>query len=257
MELVAALEGAHRFQEALAAVRQYYAFILGVRDSATGQRMEVLANRLEVERLASAARELGNQAQELRQLNQELASQALTDPLTQLDNRRSFDAVLAQCLACEQPFALLMVDVDDFKRINDSFSHLVGDAVLQELASLLRQAVRGGDTVFRLGGDEFTVVLPRAGLTAAMVIQGRIHDTVTNHHWAGIADGLVVSVTVGVADRVLTDTAASFLRRADLDLLSSKQRARVGGEPRRRGALATAAPGAPPASSSVSTGPTA
>ncbi len=256
-ELVAALEGAHRFQEALAAVRQYYAFILGVRDSATGQRMEVLANRLEVERLASAARELGNQAQELRQLNQELASQALTDPLTQLDNRRSFDAVLAQCLACEQPFALLMVDVDDFKRINDSFSHLVGDAVLQELASLLRQAVRGGDTVFRLGGDEFTVVLPRAGLTAAMVIQGRIHDTVANHHWAGIADGLVVSVTVGVADRVLTDTAASFLRRADLDLLSSKQRARVGGEPRRRGALATAAPGAPPASSSVSTGPTA
>lgn len=225
-ELVAALESAGRFEEALAALRRYYTFVLGVRDSATGQRMEVLANRLDVERLASAARELGNQAQQLRQLNQELASQALTDPLTQLDNRRSFDAALALALASESPFALLMIDVDEFKRVNDSFSHLVGDAVLRELAALLRQAVRTGDTVFRLGGDEFTVVLPRASLTAALVIVDRIHDTVASHDWARIAEGLSVSVTAGAADRTHTDTAASLLRRADLALLSAKQRAR-------------------------------
>jgi diguanylate cyclase (GGDEF)-like protein len=241
-ELVVALESAQRFEEALAALRQYYAFILGVRDRATGQRMEVLANRLDIERLANAARELGNQAQELRELNQELASQALTDPLTQLDNRRSFDAVLAQCLASDQPFALLMVDVDDFKFINDSLSHLVGDAVLQELASVLRQAVRGGDTVFRLGGDEFTVVLPRAGLTAAMVIKGRIQDAVASHNWAEIADGLSVSVTVGAADRMLNDTAASLLRRVDLALLSNKQRVRRGTERQSSAHRATAAP---------------
>ena len=96
--------------------------------------------------------------------------------------------------------------------------------------------------MFRLGGEEFTVVLPRAGLTATMVTKGRIQYAVASHNWAQIADGLSVSVTVGAACRMLNDTAASFLRRVDLALLSSKQRVRRGSERQRNAHPATAAP---------------
>jgi diguanylate cyclase (GGDEF)-like protein len=103
---------------------------------------------------------------QLQQSQDQLERAALQDPLTALPNRRALESHFAICEAAarrkNQPFAVLLIDLDLFKQINDSFGHDVGDAVLVETAHRLRGAVRQCDVVARMGGDEFMILLPYA-----------------------------------------------------------------------------------------------
>ncbi len=114
----------------------------------------------------------------LREAQIELERMALTDPLTQLANRTSLNTVLSHALAetvrGEAPPALLILDLDSFKGINDTLGHSAGDDVLREIAERLRQAVRDTDTVARLGGDEFAIMLPKSNLVRARRVANRI-----------------------------------------------------------------------------------
>ena len=106
---------------------------------------------------------------ERRQMEVDLKELAITDPLTDLPNRRHFMAALERELARvkrfkTQPAAVLMVDLDHFKRINDRHGHAVGDAVLVHFAQLVRESLRITDTAGRMGGEEFAVLLPGADL---------------------------------------------------------------------------------------------
>jgi diguanylate cyclase (GGDEF)-like protein len=92
---------------------------------------------------------------------------ARVDPLTGLTNRRGFDESLSSALAAGERFTLLLADVDYFKQINDRFGHMTGDRVLRELAAHASAAVRGGDCLARIGGDELALVAPGAGSDAA------------------------------------------------------------------------------------------
>ncbi len=152
----------------------------------------------------------------------------LRDPLTGLYNRRHFEARLDQEIrrsmrdgsAC----ALLLLDVDDFKQINDEQGHDVGDYALQELAEVLTRALRVSDDIFRLGGDEFAVLLPAA--TPPMVVQRigpRIHDALARAP-------LVLSVSMGVAGSVPAMPIASdeLYRRADVALYAAKHAGKKG-----------------------------
>ncbi|MET3809311.1 EAL domain-containing protein [Arthrobacter sp. UYEF3] len=114
----------------------------------------------------------------LRQAQVELERMALTDPLTQLANRTALNSVLSHALAettrGEMPPALLVLDLDSFKGINDTLGHSAGDDVLRVIARRLQDAVRTTDTVARLGGDEFAVMLPKSNLVRARRVANRI-----------------------------------------------------------------------------------
>lgn len=122
-------------------------------------------------------------------LRRDLEVQASTDPLTGLLNRRAIehelDLAIAHCRAERRAISAILIDLDDFKQINDRHGHHVGDAVLQQTAHCLRDGLRHGDRVGRLGGDEFVVLLPETELKVAHALAERLR---------GMLEGLVVDV---------------------------------------------------------------
>ncbi len=166
------------------------------------------------------------------ELQAELERQATTDPLTGLVNRREFSRRFALDLARTQrdasPLSLVLIDLDHFKRINDQYGHAAGDAVLRTLAQLSHGCFRSIDTVGRLGGEEFAVLLPGADLQcaaqAARRLAQRLAETPVEH------DGqcIVAGMTAGVAQRLPSeDSLDSLLQRADLALYAGKQAGRA------------------------------
>lgn len=126
-----------------------------------------------------------------------LSTQTMTDPLTGLRNRRALDLRFAELVAAGTPFAVIALDLDHFKRINDVFGHPVGDQVLISLAKTLGDSVRQHDRPFRLGGEEFFVIVPVASPGAALQAAERIRADVA---LAQMPEGVgQVTVSVGVA----------------------------------------------------------
>ena len=152
---------------------------------------------------------------------------ALEDGLTGLPNRRHFELQLQGLLdevriqgstAC-----LVMIDVDKFKKINDGHSHNTGDAVLQAIAELIRRCVRDKDFPARLAGDEFVIILRDTGAQAARALTERIAGAVSHHDWGAIATGLSVSVSLGFAQILPTDTLRTVLSRSDQGMYANKR----------------------------------
>jgi len=136
-------------------------------------------------------------------MHQQLAAAARTDPKTGLLNaaawQREADAEVARAVRSDTPLALLLVDVDHFKRVNDSHGHLIGDEVLRALAAELRQQVRESDVVGRFGGEEFTVLLPRTDGAGACGIAERLRTSAGRLSVAAGDARINVTVSIGVA----------------------------------------------------------
>jgi len=136
-------------------------------------------------------------------MHQQLAAAARTDPKTGLLNatawQREADAELARAQRAHSPLALLLVDVDHFKRVNDSYGHLIGDEVLRALAAELRQQVRESDVVGRFGGEEFTVLLPGTDASGAESIAERLRASAAKLSVAAADARIQVTVSIGVA----------------------------------------------------------
>jgi diguanylate cyclase (GGDEF)-like protein len=150
--------------------------------------------------------------------------QAMTDELTGLANRRALDRAIAEALQTaertQRPFAVAMVDVDHFKRINDRFGHSTGDTVLADFATRLRAGVGPEDLPFRYGGEEFSVLLPGVDLTGAMLVAEHLRQQVAR---PASADGMQpITASLGVAAWQPGDTADALLRRADQGLYRAK-----------------------------------
>jgi diguanylate cyclase (GGDEF)-like protein len=168
-----------------------------------------------------------------RRLQERLQQQAHFDSLTGLPNRVLFfdrlNYALAQAKRHGRPVALLFVDVDRFKIVNDTFGHAVGDKLLQGIADCLKNAVRGEDTVARLGGDEFAIVLPRVERPehAALVAE----KALTCLSQPFVLDGheVVTSASIGVALSSSDGSdAQSLLKRADKAMFGAKAAGRNG-----------------------------
>jgi len=142
----------------------------------------------------------------------------LEDPLTGLGNRRLLSRIAD---GPDRPESVIFVDVDEFKAVNDKYSHAVGDVVLQTVATILRAQSREGDQLLRYGGDEFLVLL-RGDVSLARAVAARILEAVNNHPWGEIAPRLAVTVSIGVG----RGGAEDLLVSADRALLVAKRTGR-------------------------------
>ena len=153
-----------------------------------------------------------------------LHGEASTDPLTGALNRRSFNRRLDNMLVRGEPFGLIMFDIDHFKAINDGFGHDAGDAVLVELTRLVRENIRGKDTLARWGGEEFMVLVPGNDPGEIVQMAERLRRAV-----AGFAFGAVprpVTASFGVALSEVGEDGDSLTKRADRALYQAKESGR-------------------------------
>jgi diguanylate cyclase len=160
---------------------------------------------------------------------QDLKRAATTDLLTGLFNRRAFSARLQRALLDARtdgsPASLLMIDVDHFKQVNDTYGHATGDLFLKLIGRVLADSLTGRDTAARYGGEEFAVLLMRADLKAATTVANRLRMTLedqplTRKRTAG--EALRITVSIGVAQFRSDETATSLLARADAALYQAK-----------------------------------
>ncbi|WP_328800483.1 sensor domain-containing diguanylate cyclase [Paenibacillus sp. LX16] len=160
--------------------------------------------------------------QELERINLQLETMASTDPLTGLKNRRYFqDQLLASLASFRESgisFSLLIIDIDRFKSINDTYGHPVGDLVLTNLAELLQSMSRDRDIVARYGGEEFVIILPGNDQEEAIRTAERYRSTTASMDWGEYA----ITVSIGVATVTQEDTEQTIVHQADLALYASK-----------------------------------
>jgi diguanylate cyclase (GGDEF)-like protein len=150
-----------------------------------------------------------------------LRHEATHDPLTGLPNRRAFRHRLAREIEAEERFALVLCDMDNLKQVNDTHGHDAGDRALQTLANALRSRLRRSDEAYRLGGDEFGVILPDATQLDAARVMRRLRDAVGR---GVLENGDQIEASFGVAVLQPDDDAARLVARADEALYSAKRR---------------------------------
>jgi diguanylate cyclase (GGDEF)-like protein len=167
-----------------------------------------------------------------RERMQELERQASQDALTGLDNRRRFERDLASAMARSRrdrsTGALLILDIDDFKRVNDSQGHPAGDKLIQGVASVLRRRTRRSDTLARLGGDEFAVILPRCSREEAQIAAEAIAREVREYRSGEESEPVTVSVGVAMFGDDPRTSAATVFSEADTAMYAAKDEGRDG-----------------------------
>ncbi|WP_151733511.1 sensor domain-containing diguanylate cyclase [Paenibacillus tengchongensis] len=177
-------------------------------------------------RLQQLHAEIEQKQTELLALNAILLELSTTDKLTGLRNRRflqeKLEETLQGCGAAAEPFSLLIVDIDHFKRVNDTFGHPAGDQVLESLASLLRAHCRVQDTVARYGGEEFVLILPGLNAAEAKLAAENLRLTVAQADWEPVD----ITVSIGIATFAGNDSPDSLLKKADDALYRSKENGR-------------------------------
>jgi diguanylate cyclase (GGDEF)-like protein len=217
------MQGKH--QQALAELKHLAARERRVRSQSLASRSTVVSWQLEMRRGEESRRSLQASAQQLEKL-------ALEDPMTGIANRRCFEQVATLGLRASQadggrPLCLALIDVDNFKKVNDGHSHLVGDKVLQVIAALLSEHVRDEDLAARLAGDEFVLVLRRTELARASEICDRVCQAVVDYKWQAISPGLAVTISLGVAQSRPDDTLEKLVHRSDIAMYERKAESRL------------------------------
>lgn len=183
--------------------------------------------------LLNTNEQLRKQSDELKRVNEELRRLSITDPLTGLYNRREFEQLMSTdillSLRHNEPNSLLIVDIDLFKKINDTYGHAVGDRVLRQLAALLTENLRRSDVLCRLGGEEFVVLCRRANREKAMLVAENIRRVVEGYEFQTGEQKLKITISLGIASIPNDDNARTtdeLFQQADSALYYSKAKGR-------------------------------
>jgi two-component system, cell cycle response regulator len=166
---------------------------------------------------------------ELKRSNELLKELSNTDPLTRLSNRRflmeTLEREFQRASRKNNPLSFVLIDIDFFKKVNDTYGHQEGDKVLVEVAALLKSMVRLYDIAARYGGEEFVIVLAETSLTNAMIFAERYRLAVQNLSFGGVLKGITITVSLGVATYPSSkvDCVDSLIRQADEALYRAKQ----------------------------------
>lgn len=181
-------------------------------------------------------REALDDSEKLRKRYEEMS---VIDPLTKLYNRRYFytevAAGLARAKRYSQPFSLMLMDLDNFKLVNDNFGHQCGDRVLIDVSEILSQFTREGDTLARIGGEEFVLALPETTHDGAYKLADRIINTIREHDWECNGRNMEITISIGLSslhndndDLILDDDfqVNDIIREADQALYFVKEHGR-------------------------------
>jgi diguanylate cyclase (GGDEF)-like protein len=183
--------------------------------------------RASTDRLLAADAEKTALMEQLRVQAEAFERQAREDALTGLANRRAFDETVSRefrrARRTGTPLCLAMLDIDHFKRINDSFSHAAGDEVIVRLAQLMRGQCRDIDVLARWGGEEFALLMPQTRLEDAARVCERLREAFAQEPFDNLQAGLRITVSIGLASEEGLESHEALLVRADAALYRAKR----------------------------------
>lgn len=209
---------------------------LAAAESATASSLllEVVSSARDIQLTARASyAELLDAKRSLAEIKAELADShrlLVQDPLTGTENRRAMASILdremARARRLSEPLSVVMIDLDHFKSINDTYGHEAGDSALVHLTNIAKEMLRGNDAFIRYGGEEFLLVLPQAGLQSAAFTSDRLRAALGRQPLT--FDGKIIAMTFSAGAAVLenSDTAQTLLRRADGAMYEAKRAGR-------------------------------
>ena len=183
-------------------------------------------------KLNTASKTLHEQTQQqqerMSKLTQHLKraeAEARNDPLTGLANRRKLAEFLSE-LPKHMPISSIMIDIDFFKKINDTYGHDTGDIILTSLSTILNESTRSSDMVARLGGEEFCIILPGAEIHAAEALATNLCQSISVHDFICGEHTINLTISLGVSQKKAHETAMESIKRADQALYQSKENGR-------------------------------
>lgn len=196
------------------------------------EKEQLEAAKDKIDELTRQARVVDAEVEHLRHQLIQKQQMSVLDPLTGVDNRGGFDRrieeEMARSLRIGFPLALLVVDIDKFKLVNDTFGHKAGDMVLQTVAKLMKARVRDTDYIARYGGDEFVLLLPGTTDDEAKVVAQTFCEGVKRCGFHSRGREVGVTLSIGIAQLIQGDTAASLFDRADTAMYAVKGKGRDG-----------------------------
>ncbi len=174
--------------------------------------------------------ELKQKTRKLQETLREVETLAHVDPLTGLCNRRRFDEVFSvefkRAIRYRQPLSCLLLDIDHFKNVNDTYGHGTGDRVLCDTVKLIQKSIRDVDMAARWGGEEFVVLSPNVPKEKALVVGERIRKAVSGHTFRGIEKGVTISIGIASVPDPFINTTQHLIQTADAALYDAKKNGR-------------------------------
>lgn len=200
-----------------------------LRDIASDMISAAMAANLQSSKLQSHLLDARKETEQLRAELEAQRREAMIDPLTGLFNRRAMDIHLGSLWEGDSHLSVLAMDIDHFKRINDTYGHAVGDIVIRNVADAVRKCIRGEDIAIRYGGEEFLVLLPNTGLDGAITVAETIRKRIEALRLVRKNDNFALApftISLGVAQRRGNDDRDSLFDRADKALYHAKSSGR-------------------------------